>query len=564
MGSNMKKNIHKICLAFVLSLVSIMITTMAYAVNITTYNGEHGMQTIYWTRGITPPVMGDYDQHNAGDFVLCHESYVNNKRAEYYVTPFVPGKGWFDLNKADKNNMCFALASSNILHWWIETNKDVICENLEKGLKQDEEYAGKLVDPNSITQWMTPPTTQDNMTSDLYSKLVKKVFGRYHQIGYYPEYVIDFFINGYSIDNKSQHGWNIGDQHKPSVFNPDNRGGFFVPIFGLDCICENITSSNSNFTNIKYSTFNKVIKEKLNDGYGIVITFKYGLGGAHAITLWGAEYNDSGKMEAIYITDSDDYMINVPDTDQPIGMKRVYVRSDYYGDAVLAVDKKFTKEVKVNSLHMLPLKNETLTLYAFANLEEIKAKKIDEINSICFTEEDLQELYEENIERAKQKLLDVQKSAEIRIKNADTADSVNSVVIDKNAIISDILEEQKRQEEMTLLEAISAKRKEINAIEIPKKYLKGKTIESIDAAREKLKEMKDAAIDELDYAGTIEEVNEAGDIVKMSEVICLLRKADVEQPPFSGDSDGGGGCNAGLGSLILLAFAPILFRKRDN
>ncbi len=47
------------------------------------------------------------------------------------------------------------------------------------------------------------------------------------------------------------------------------------------------------------------LKTRLWDGCGVNINIE-GFYGAHALTVWGAEYDENGKIVAVYLTDSDD------------------------------------------------------------------------------------------------------------------------------------------------------------------------------------------------------------------------------------------------------------------
>lgn len=82
-----------------------------------------------WAKGIDAPRLGnvtkggDFRRSQAGQFV------------DYY-TPFVPGKGWYDVDKRSGNdtdvNLCFAATAANMLHWWYDQNQQKIDHFLTK------------------------------------------------------------------------------------------------------------------------------------------------------------------------------------------------------------------------------------------------------------------------------------------------------------------------------------------------------------------------------------------------------------------------------------------------
>lgn len=101
----------------------------------TTYVDDNGeKKTIYWTDSIDPPKMDPNDQN--GDFKK-EVTLSQDGTSQYvdYVTPYIPNKGWYDVNKTpdqthDKN-LCFSAAASNMLHWWFDRNSDYIDKYLQ-------------------------------------------------------------------------------------------------------------------------------------------------------------------------------------------------------------------------------------------------------------------------------------------------------------------------------------------------------------------------------------------------------------------------------------------------
>lgn len=124
-------------------------------------------------------------------------------------------------------------------------------------------------------------------------------------------------------------------------------------------------------------------------------------------------------------------------------------------------------------------------------------------------------------------------------------------------------------EEEILQNAKDERIEEIKATTIDEAELVGKTDDSVEAAEKKLAELKEIAIAEVQDAETIEDVKGVGEI-NMEEVIALLEATPEkpvepeDNPKPSSDNDSSGGCNAGLGGLLLLALAPAIIGKKNR
>lgn len=95
-------------------------------------NEEDGkLKTIIWTKGITPPKMGGQNSDFEKEI-----TNVGNVRFVEYKSPYIEGQGWYDVNKTENRvpdeNLCFAAAASNTLHWWLAQNSEYIDQYLEQ------------------------------------------------------------------------------------------------------------------------------------------------------------------------------------------------------------------------------------------------------------------------------------------------------------------------------------------------------------------------------------------------------------------------------------------------
>ncbi|HFR3650465.1 TPA: IdeS/Mac family cysteine endopeptidase [Streptococcus suis] len=270
--------------------------------NQTSYKTESGEQRqIVWAYGITPPVMeqkGDFVKEKYGD-------YLN------YTAPFEAGKGYYDTNKSLNAsfidlNLCFAAVSSNMVHWWLEQNSSYVERYLKekKGtINVEENYA--------ITDLRRYINSFQNQQNSRVFDMFKTYYG-YRTNGFVSDALVDLFINGYKP--KAQGGVNLED----SQLVPDSRGGFFYDVFKEKKLTNRIFSGS-------YERFGEDVRTVLESKGLLGLTYRTLGYATHIVTVWGAEYDNQGKIKAVYITDSDDQQ-------EQIGLKRMGITRDASGN----------------------------------------------------------------------------------------------------------------------------------------------------------------------------------------------------------------------------------------
>ena len=227
--------------------------------------------------------------------------------ADVWASGVSVGGGWTDYNKTSApgdNNLCWAAASSNIInHWqnryWIDASIPT-GEDIWTQFKNSVSYdAGGSFSP-AFQWWLTGDYEGD-------------VFGRYY---FYAGDVIKTDIEkfaGYYFDSC--------DLSTDWSANPDNY--------------ERLPNS---FWSVSYSTSGgshmaTQIVSQLKTGAAICLSLADGGGLAHAITLWGLEYEEVGgkvNVTKLWVVDSDDNQYNV----NKQGLFAVDVRTDEYGNIV--------------------------------------------------------------------------------------------------------------------------------------------------------------------------------------------------------------------------------------
>ena len=269
--------------------------------NIVEYETEEGeRRTVLFVKGVKPPKLGEN-----GDFRKSEDhGYID------YKAPFEEGQGYFDVNKAPfgtnkeiDRNLCFAAAASNTLHWYLRENKKEIQDYIK-----DNGDVIRTVGTNtySLKEMLNQEVEQQG---SLIYQYFKEMYGN-NETGYYTVPLMDLFLNGYTP--KEDRKTNIEDKD----LQPDARGGFLYGIIGTKL--QTGMQSVNNLTDLGSS-----LQHYLSNNFVVCLsytTFSYN----HVVTLWGAEYDESGLLRAVYVTDSDDQDETGVETD--VAMKRYVVK----------------------------------------------------------------------------------------------------------------------------------------------------------------------------------------------------------------------------------------------
>ena len=269
--------------------------------NIVEYETEEGeKRTVLFVKGVKAPKLGEN-----GDFRRTEEhGYID------YKAPFEEGRGYFDVNKAPfgKNkevdqNLCFAAAASNTLHWYLQENREVIEKYIEDNGDVKKTVGGTTY---SLKEMLNQEVEQQE---SLIYQYFKEIYGN-NKTGFYTVPLMDLFLNGYTP--KDDRRSNIEDKN----LHPDARGGFLYGIIG--------TKPQTGMQSVSsLKRLGESLQHYLSNNFVVCLsykTFSYN----HVVTLWGAEYDESGLLRAVYVTDSDDQDETGVETD--VAMKRYVVK----------------------------------------------------------------------------------------------------------------------------------------------------------------------------------------------------------------------------------------------
>lgn len=166
------------------------------------------------------------------------------------------GCGWYDCNKINMagdpdGSMCWAATASNMIYWWLDQNAD--------NIRRFGKYIG--------------PTAYNSSTSCAVFDYFKRYFvneGRNTLFG-----LNWFFVGRLSMPN---------------------GGNFFSDVFDdVADVVDGVTADG----------FNSRMRQAFTDKEAIGFYVKM-MGSYHEMSIWGADFDENGRISAVYITDSND------------------------------------------------------------------------------------------------------------------------------------------------------------------------------------------------------------------------------------------------------------------
>lgn len=226
--------------------------------------------------------------------------------------------GWYDANKSGDNDsaLCWAAVSSNLLNWW--QSQYVIPDNVPTGDAVWDEFR-KLGNERKMT------------VDGLSWWLVGDLWGQMSGGGYYSDKVSENDVWDICLGNKVVEVY-------PHQEYPNRN------IFGY-----------KDFSSWLYTTLNDTENKRVGIGLEVGETLD---SFEHGITLWGAEFDASQNIIALWLTDSDDkkdglFKVGAEEKDG-----RLYL-SDYFSSAryvsgVTVLDAMATDEWRMQPIYLTP------------------------------------------------------------------------------------------------------------------------------------------------------------------------------------------------------------------
>lgn len=184
-----------------------------------------------------------------------------DKDSLYVYAEWHEGCGWYDTTQ-DWLNFCWAGATSNAIHWWLDRNKEYVDRYRETHDIPEFGYYGK--GKSDVFAYFT--------------KYWQENEGCFSNIGF------RWFINGIDgpLVQESARG----------------HGGLFKDVFGETDLVETYDYSGMN-----RRIFNNAVADALQNHKMISIDESQ-MAGGHAITCWGFRFDNEGYVDRLYYTDS--------------------------------------------------------------------------------------------------------------------------------------------------------------------------------------------------------------------------------------------------------------------
>ncbi len=217
---------------------------------------------------------------------------------ESWKLPWGEGCGWYDVNKtywkddAEDGYMCWAGASSNILHWWIDRNKEYVAA-------YDARYGNE-------PEFEKYPRPSADFSPASKSAIFRLFIDTFQNRG--AGEGVSWFITGLNA--------NTSGIDNPTMLDCP---GYFGRVFKKTDVVYTDNRAMSK------SRSNQIIKHALKNRQALEFTTN----GNHAMTIWGAEFDDEGYVDYIYYADN-----NYGDQD-PVGAACIRQKISYRKDAVM-------------------------------------------------------------------------------------------------------------------------------------------------------------------------------------------------------------------------------------
>lgn len=262
-----------------------------------------------WIYGIDSPVYdpetvievspgNPIDNYTPNVWVKYVYHWSDGTTTESWKLPWGEGCGWYDVNKtywkddAEDGYMCWAGASSNILHWWIDRNKEYVAA-----------YDARYGNEPEFEKYPRPSTDFSPASKSAIFRLFIDTFqNRGAGEG------VSWFITGLNA--------NTSGIDNPTMLDCP---GYFGRVFKKTDVVYTDNRAMSK------SRFNQIIKHALKNRQALEFTTN----GNHAMTIWGAEFDDEGYVDYIYYADN-----NYGDQD-PVGAACIRQKISYRKDAVM-------------------------------------------------------------------------------------------------------------------------------------------------------------------------------------------------------------------------------------
>lgn len=230
----------------------------------------------YWTPPSDPSLGGASEKYKgqvivAKGVTIRDESEWKKDPAAYDLPydDWWEGCGWYDTTQ-DGLDFCWAATASNVIHWWLDRNKEYV-----------DKYYAQLGKTRPDFSYIRQPA------ANYWNSGIFKFFAKEWTIneGNFPDAGFNWYITGYESSSVQE--------------SAKGKGGIFEDVFQKT---STLTDSRRG-GNLNRRNFNEFVVDACETGKLIAIG-EWNAIGPHVFTVWGYEFDDEGYVCAIYYTDS--------------------------------------------------------------------------------------------------------------------------------------------------------------------------------------------------------------------------------------------------------------------
>lgn len=277
-------------------------------------------ETVIWFSGVTPPSKDAYVPETYEPLYYVNEQQ-GNFSSDGTNSNFT---GWFNVNKIAGNadlpqdmigiykdsSMCWAMAASNLIHWWANQNKDNLKALIDLRIEQNNDQEGKDLGfyDFEYTYDYSTGTTKDAIQWQIQRKNKSKVGDTVRRL------FIDSSTGGDPVIIFNWYFENLDNQYK-GFFETNYRESKYNKGLGL----LNGISAFTGFdeTNTKKHIYhvegagnredtNRFFKDVINNEKAVMYLYKFGgsESNKHYVTAWAVIYDNYGDVIGMYTADN--------------------------------------------------------------------------------------------------------------------------------------------------------------------------------------------------------------------------------------------------------------------
>ncbi|MGF7110040.1 IdeS/Mac family cysteine endopeptidase [Treponema pedis] len=246
-------------------------------------DGNYNLKRTYqWVKGVKAPMESDLKKNNPSISPLLID-WEESETTTWYNVVKLAYSG-VNTGFANDSNLCWAMTGANMLHWWLEQNKENIRKYMAvNNITQDSEKAKGY---NNTYNRTVADSSKSNIAQ------AARDYLNMGAVGGDVQTLINWYIAGRDMPEG-----NRPRKYKPA---PD----YFKDVFKDMFINQNYIAVQKGIDSIE--TLEREIKDALEKGDAIAIDYSIVSGryGRHVVTIWGAGFDKNSNLIELWVADS--------------------------------------------------------------------------------------------------------------------------------------------------------------------------------------------------------------------------------------------------------------------